>query len=114
MYRLVFNHLLCYYSVNALLTILFLTPRHRLVLSGTPVQNSVGELWALFHFLMPGFLGTEKQFNARFGRAVKVARGAQKGSKDLEKGLMAAEALHKQVWTLLLSFLCHLTVGTHI
>lgn len=39
--------------------------RHRLVLSGTPVQNDVGELWALFNFLMPGFLGTERQFNQR-------------------------------------------------
>jgi TATA-binding protein-associated factor len=31
--------------------------RHRLLLSGTPVQNSVLELWSLFEFLMPSFLG---------------------------------------------------------
>jgi hypothetical protein len=31
--------------------------QHRLLLSGTPVQNSVLELWSLFDFLMPGFLG---------------------------------------------------------
>ena len=35
---------------------------HRLILSGTPVQNSIGELWGLFDWLMPGFLGSEKAF----------------------------------------------------
>jgi SNF2 family DNA or RNA helicase len=35
---------------------------HRLILSGTPVQNSIGELWGLFDWLMPGFLGSEKVF----------------------------------------------------
>lgn len=34
---------------------------HRLILSGTPIQNNVLELWSLFDFLMPGFLGTERQ-----------------------------------------------------
>lgn len=32
---------------------------------GTPVQNSVTELWALFEFLMPGYLGTQAQFHVR-------------------------------------------------
>lgn len=35
---------------------------HRLILSGTPIQNSIGELWGLFDWLMPGFLGSEKIF----------------------------------------------------
>lgn len=72
------------------------------MLSGTPIQNGVEELWAIFQFLMPGFLGTEKQFHQRYGKAVKVARGQQKGSKELEKGLAAAEDLHKQVMPFIL------------
>lgn len=36
--------------------------RHRLCLTGTPVENHLGELWSMFDFLMPGFLGTEKRF----------------------------------------------------
>lgn len=34
---------------------------HRLILTGTPIQNNVLELWSLFDFLMPGFLGSERQ-----------------------------------------------------
>jgi superfamily II DNA or RNA helicase len=35
---------------------------HRLCLTGTPMENHLGELWALFDFLMPGFLGDENTF----------------------------------------------------
>lgn len=36
--------------------------RHRLCLTGTPLENHLGELWSQFDFLLPGFLGTSKQF----------------------------------------------------
>ena len=36
---------------------------HRLCLSGTPMENHLGELWSLMRFLMPGFLADEKTFN---------------------------------------------------
>ena len=39
------------------------SPR-RVALTGTPVENSLGELRSLFHFLTPGLLGTEKEFIA--------------------------------------------------
>ena len=38
----------------------------RLCLTGTPLENHLGELWALFNFLMPGFLGSAEAFNERF------------------------------------------------
>lgn len=38
----------------------------RLCLTGTPMENHLGELWSLFDFLMPGFLGGLKNFNKRF------------------------------------------------
>lgn len=34
----------------------------RLCLTGTPLENHLGELWSLFHFLMPGWLGREQEF----------------------------------------------------
>lgn len=43
-----------------------LEAEHRLCLSGTPVENDLGELWSLFEFLMPGLLGTSEQFRATF------------------------------------------------
>ena len=39
-----------------------LEARHKLCLTGTPLENHLGELWAQFDFLMPGFLGSEEQF----------------------------------------------------
>lgn len=38
----------------------------RLCLTGTPMENHLGELWALFDFLMPGFLGDTRQFTTLF------------------------------------------------
>ncbi|MDY7546765.1 DEAD/DEAH box helicase [Glaciimonas sp. CA11.2] len=43
-----------------------LKARHRLCLTGTPLENHLGELWSQFHFLLPGLLGSEKDFNRDF------------------------------------------------
>ncbi len=43
-----------------------LRSHHRLCLTGTPLENHLGELWSQFHFLLPGLLGDEKNFNADF------------------------------------------------
>jgi superfamily II DNA or RNA helicase len=43
-----------------------LRARHRLCLTGTPLENHLGELWAQFDFLLPGFLGTHKDFTRRW------------------------------------------------
>ncbi|XP_062232323.1 TATA-binding protein-associated factor BTAF1-like isoform X2 [Phragmites australis] len=75
---------------------------HRLILSGTPIQNNVLELWSLFDFLMPGFLGTEKQFQATYGKPLLAAKDSKCSAKDAEAGILAMEALHKQVMPFLL------------
>jgi len=43
-----------------------LNATHRLCLSGTPVENHLGELWSLMKFLIPGLLGSEQSFNDRY------------------------------------------------
>ncbi|AEK63574.1 DEAD/DEAH box helicase [Collimonas fungivorans] len=48
-----------------------LNARHRLCLTGTPVENHLGELWAQFHFLLPGLLGDEKTFNRDFRQPIE-------------------------------------------
>ena len=40
--------------------------RQRIVLTGTPLENSVLDLWSIFDFLMPGYLGTAKDFRERY------------------------------------------------
>lgn len=79
-----------------------LASNHRLILSGTPIQNNVLELWSLFDFLMPGFLGTEKVFQDRFAKPIAASRFSKSSSKEQEAGALAIEALHKQVLPFLL------------
>ncbi|MGA7980939.1 MAG: DEAD/DEAH box helicase, partial [Chromatiaceae bacterium] len=43
-----------------------LSARHRLCLTGTPLENHLGELWSLLDFLMPGMLGDERRFRRLF------------------------------------------------
>lgn len=43
-----------------------LTADYRIALTGTPVENSVGDLWAIMDFLNPGFLGSAADFRRRF------------------------------------------------
>lgn len=70
---------------------------HRLILTGTPIQNNVLELWSLFDFLMPGFLGTERVFHEKFSKPIAASRNSKTSSKEQEAGALALELLHKQV-----------------
>ena len=49
-------------------------------------QNNVLELWSLFDFLLPGFLGTERQFFERFGKPILLSREAKSSSREQEAG----------------------------
>eukprot|EP00170_Pyropia_yezoensis_P005721 contig_23237_g5738 len=70
---------------------------HRLVLTGTPIQNTVLELWSIFDFLMPGFLGTERSFRDAYAKPILASRELKVGERERERGLLAMEALHRQV-----------------
>jgi superfamily II DNA or RNA helicase len=56
--------------------------RNRLALSGTPIENNTMELWSLFDFLMPGFLGTYQWFNRQ------LAQGIEKGDEPEKSELL--------------------------
>ena len=43
----------------------------RIVTTGTPVENHLGELWNIFNFIIPGLLGTIEEFNNRFANAIE-------------------------------------------
>ena len=64
-----------------------LQARHRLCLTGTPMENHLGEIWSLFRFLMPGLLGDEKNFKREY--RVPIEREG-----DLARQKFLARRLH--------------------
>ena len=58
-----------------------LKSRHRLILSGTPVENSVGDLWTQLTFLNPGLLGTQSFFNEEYVQAIEKRKDEEKARK---------------------------------
>ena len=51
--------------------------KHRIVLTGTPLENSVLDLWSIFDFLMPGYLGTAKDFRERYELPIAKEKNAE-------------------------------------
>jgi len=64
-------------------TIRELHARHRLCLTGAPLENHLGELWAQFDFLLPGFLGTRQDFTRRWRTPI------EKGDDAVRRDLLA-------------------------
>jgi len=67
-------------------SLMSLKAAHRIALTGTPVENRLQELWSLFQFLNPGYLGSQRQFQSSF--VLPIER-----EQDQER----AETLHKLV-----------------
>nr|MCU0687682.1 DEAD/DEAH box helicase [Polyangiaceae bacterium] len=64
---------------------------HRLALTGTPVENHLGELWSLFEFLNPGMLGRASAFRG----LVKDARVLDEGARPLVRSLLRPVLLRR-------------------
>ena len=60
--------------------------KHRLALSGTPIENNSLELWSLFDFLLPGFLGTRRWFRNQF--TLPIERDKEKDKIELLKKMI--------------------------
>jgi superfamily II DNA or RNA helicase len=63
--------------------VLSLKAEHRLALSGTPVENNLGELYSLFRFLNPTFFGSERRFTERYLHPIQDA-GDEDALRDLK------------------------------
>ncbi|XP_062149491.1 protein CHROMATIN REMODELING 24 isoform X2 [Alnus glutinosa] len=69
----------------------------RIIISGTPLQNNLKELWALFNFCCPDLLGDKQWFKEKFEYA--ILRGNEKKASDREKriGSTVAKELRERI-----------------
>ncbi|BAS91802.1 SNF2 domain-containing protein ENL1 isoform X2 [Oryza sativa Japonica Group] len=70
---------------------------HRIVISGTPIQNNLKEMWALFYFCCPEVLGDKEQFKARYEHA--IIQGNDKNATNRQKhiGSNVAKELRERI-----------------
>ena len=59
--------------------------KNRFVLTGTPVENSVRDIWSLMNFLMPGYLGTRADFKERFEQVIGNEKGGAEQRRLLQR-----------------------------
>ncbi|ORX72100.1 hypothetical protein DL89DRAFT_221487, partial [Linderina pennispora] len=67
-----------------------LDTRHRILVTGTPIQNNLTELWSLFDFIFPGRLGTLPVFNNQFAVPITVGGYASANSLQVRAGYRCA------------------------
>ena len=67
----------------------------RLVVSGTPIQNHLGELWALYDLAAPGLLGFEEQFRKNFARKITAGRSRDASERERDEARELGKMLRK-------------------
>ncbi|THF84599.1 DEAD/DEAH box helicase [Cohnella fermenti] len=58
--------------------------KHRIALTGTPIENRLSELWSIYDYMNPGFLGTARGFQERFATPIEKDRDPKR-TTDLQK-----------------------------
>lgn len=68
------------YGTKQAQSVMKLSAPHRIAMTGTPVENRLSELWSIFQFLNPGYLGTHASFRTRYTGA-----GGEQQTAELQK-----------------------------
>lgn len=58
--------------------------RHRVALTGTPIENRLSELWSIYDFMNPGYLGSSRVFQEQFASVIEKERDEQR-TAELQK-----------------------------
>ncbi|MEM6449927.1 MAG: DEAD/DEAH box helicase [Cyanobacteria bacterium P01_D01_bin.105] len=74
------------YATKRSRAVMRLQSSFKIIMTGTPIENHLGELWNLFHFINPGLLGSIDSFNQRFGNPIERER--DEGAKDALRRLI--------------------------
>ena len=69
----------------------------RLLLTGTPVQNNLSELWALFNLVTPGLLGDARSFRDEFDKPIARGQSREASAREREHGAAMTAALQKRI-----------------
>lgn len=78
---------------KSLQAILSFPTAKRILLTGTPIQNDLGEFFAMVDLINPGILGTYQSFKKDFEVPIIKSRQPEASSKDLEKGRLRSDEL---------------------
>ncbi|XP_071931888.1 protein CHROMATIN REMODELING 24-like isoform X1 [Coffea arabica] len=91
------GHLIKNPSTQRAKSLLQIPAAHRIIISGTPLQNNLKELWALFNFCCPEILGDYKWFREKYEKLIN--RGNEKNASDREKriGSTVAKELREKI-----------------
>ncbi|XP_073140593.1 protein CHROMATIN REMODELING 24 isoform X2 [Henckelia pumila] len=84
------GHLIKNPSTQRAKSLLQIPCRRRIIISGTPLQNNLKELWALFNFCCPELLGDKQEFKEKY--EYFISRGNEKNASDREKRIGSSVA----------------------
>ena len=69
---------------------------HRLIITGTPIQNHLAELWALYDLCCPGLLGDEVEFRREYSKKIAAGQSRDATQRQRSAGAVASEELRNK------------------
>ncbi|KAK1367039.1 Chromatin remodeling 24 [Heracleum sosnowskyi] len=91
------GHLIKNPSTQRAKSLLEIPAAHRIIISGTPIQNHLKELWALFSFCCPDLLGDKKWFKEKYENAILCGNEKNASDRDKRVGSAVAKELRERI-----------------